>query len=102
MRRIKEMPIEFKIYWAIHNIALTISVVITFVYWTAIYKGVIEHLDLPLSNILSHAANSAIMILDLFIVAYPLRLNHVIQPIAFGYVYGSFTFIYYVCGGTDR
>lgn len=58
---------------------------------------------MPLSatNILSHAMNSGIMFLDLLIVAYPLRLYHVIQPIIFGVSFGLFSFIYYLCGGKN-
>lgn len=45
--------------------------------------------------------NSVIMFLDLLIVAYPLRLLHVIQPIIFGVTFGFFSFIYYLCGGKN-
>lgn len=45
--------------------------------------------------------NSVIMFIDILIVAYPLRLYHVIQPISFGVAYGVFSFIYYLCGGTN-
>lgn len=58
---------------------------------------------MPLSatNILSHALNAGIMFLDLLIVAYPLRLYHVIQPIVFGVSFGFFSFIYYLCDGKN-
>lgn len=52
-------------------------------------------------NILSHAMNSVIMFLDILIVAHPLRLYHVIQPICFGVSFGIFSFIYYLCDGVD-
>lgn len=41
------------------------------------------------------------MFLDVLIVAYPLRLFHVVQPIAFAACFGVFSYIYYVCGGKD-
>lgn len=53
------------------------------------------------SNVLSHAVNSVLMFLDILIVSYPLRLYHMIQPIAFGVAFGIFSFIYYLCGGVD-
>lgn len=34
-----EMPTSFKIYWALHNIALITSFVITIVYWTLLHSG---------------------------------------------------------------
>lgn len=45
--------------------------------------------------------NSVIMFIDILIVAYPLRLYHVIQPIAFGVSFGIFSYIYYLCGGVN-
>lgn len=58
---------------------------------------------MPLSavNILSHAMNSIMMFVDVLIVAYPIRLYHVIQPICFGVSFGIFSFIYYLCDGVD-
>lgn len=41
------------------------------------------------------------MFLDICIVAYPLRLAHVAEPICFGIVYAIFTCIYYYAGGVS-
>lgn len=58
---------------------------------------------MPLSalNILCHACNSAIMFLDILIVAYPMRLYHVTQPIGFAACFGIFSIIYFFCGGKN-
>lgn len=53
------------------------------------------------TNVLTHALNSVIMVFDILIVAYPLRLYHVIQPILFGISYGIFSYIYYLFDGTN-
>lgn len=34
-----EMPVAFKIYWSLHNIAMVTSFVITIIYWTVLHKG---------------------------------------------------------------
>lgn len=34
-----EMPISFKIYWALHNIALISSIVITIIYWAILHPS---------------------------------------------------------------
>lgn len=34
-----EMPIAFKIYWAIHNTALITSFVVTIIYWAILHRG---------------------------------------------------------------
>lgn len=115
------MPVAFKIYWGLHNTAMVTAFVITIIYWTVLHKrnetrtiqkpekcilkfsNHFPTAGMPLnsSNILSHAMNSVIMFLDLLIVAYPLRLLHVIQPIIFGVTFGFFSFIYYLCGGKN-
>lgn len=59
----------------------------------------IDKLAVNALNILSHACNSVIMFLDILIVAYPLRLYHVIQPLAFVSCYGIFSYIYYLFDG---
>lgn len=42
------------------------------------------------------------MFVDILIVAYPMRLYHVIQPICFGVCYGVFSYIYYLFGGVNE
>lgn len=121
------MPTGFKFYWALHNIALITSFAVTIIYWSILHNGLwlnlidcelmkfrpnindsgiisshyLDKIPLDAANILSHAMNSVIMFMDILIVAYPLRLYHVIQPIAFGVSFGIFSYIYYVCGGVN-
>lgn len=53
------------------------------------------------ANVLTHAINSVLMLLDILIVSHPMRIYHVVQPMAFGLIYGVFSFLYYICGGVD-
>lgn len=53
------------------------------------------------ANVLTHATNSIGMFLDVLIVAYPIRIYHVTQPIFFGLIYAIFSIIYFFAGGTD-
>jgi len=94
-----EMPGIFKFYWGLHNCTLILSLIITSLYWSVIYDPEKDTLD-PV-NVLTHATNSVFMFLDLIIVAHPVRLFHVIQPMLVGLAYGLFTFVYYAVGGTD-
>ncbi|XP_055903214.1 protein rolling stone-like [Eupeodes corollae] len=90
---------SIKIFWIIHWSALVLSCVITLMFWTLL---------LPLEpslggdpyNILQHAANSIVMIMDHFVVAFPSRILHFIYPLAIGMVYLLFSLIYYFAGGT--
>lgn len=60
-----------------------------------------EHV-LDALNVLVHAANSALMLLDVLLSAHPLRLLHAFWPLLFVFKYLSFSLIYYLAGGTDR
>lgn len=94
-----DMPHVFAFYWGLHNITLILSLMITILYWGIIYNEETDKLDAV--NLLTHGTNSVFMFLDLIIVAHPVRLLHVVQPLAFGLVYGIFTLIYYLAGGVD-
>lgn len=115
------MPTVFKIYWALHNSALVTSFLVTIIYWTFLHFSKLciqinlneiqskiflncfffPAMKLPLNamNILSHACNSVVMFLDILIVASPMRLLHVIQPLAFTGIYGLFSIVYFLAGG---
>lgn len=55
-----------------------------------------------LTGVMSHAMNSVIMYFDILIVAYPMRLYHVIQPVCFGICFAIFSYVYYWCGGLNE
>lgn len=42
------------------------------------------------------------MVLDLWIVAHPIRLVHFYWPLSVGVTYALFNLLYYMLGGTDR
>ncbi|XP_055593397.1 protein rolling stone [Uranotaenia lowii] len=93
-----EMPRSFKVYWMMHNITLIVSVCITIIYWTILHN---DQMPVDANNILIHATNCVFMFADLMIVAYPVRIWHVLQPICFGLFYCFFSVIYFLCGGTN-
>lgn len=93
-----EMPIPFKIYWGMHVITLILSMGITIIYWSVLYNDLVQ---VTAVNILTHAFNSVLMFVDLWIVAYPVRLLHMFLPVCFGLVYAIFSVIYYAAGGVD-
>lgn len=53
-------------------------------------------------NLAVHAGNSILMLTDLVVVSFPIRLIDVFWPLAFSIVYILFNYIYYALGGTDR
>lgn len=116
------MPLSFKLYWAIHNATMTLSFVITIIYWGILHKSkslitidcgncliiycwasaTIGSMPVNATNVLTHACNSAIMFLDVLIVAHPIRLYHVYQPLAVGLIYLIFSVVFFLAGGTDK
>jgi hypothetical protein len=53
-------------------------------------------------NLLIHAFNSILMVLDVLVVAHPFRLIHLCWSLLFIFVYFCFTVIYHFAGGTGR
>ncbi|XP_055639296.1 protein rolling stone-like [Toxorhynchites rutilus septentrionalis] len=95
----EEMPATFKIYWMMHNITLIVSICITIIYWSILHN---EEMPVDANNILIHATNCVFMFIDLIIVAYPVRIWHMVQPICFGLIYCLFSVVYFLFGGTDK
>lgn len=57
---------------------------------------------LTFMNINTHLINSIIIMLDLFLSATPMRIQHVYQAMIFSVTYIIFTFFYWLAGGTDH
>lgn len=54
------------------------------------------------TNVLTHCFNSVIMFIDVLIVAHPIRLYHVYQPLTVGLLYMVFSAVFFAAGGTDK
>jgi len=52
-------------------------------------------------SVITHALNTVCMLIDFMIVAFPVRLLHMVQTMFLAIAYFVFTLIYYFCGGTD-
>ncbi|XP_077284977.1 protein rolling stone-like [Arctopsyche grandis] len=96
------MPLTYKIYWIIYNIALPNAFYISAMYWGLIHdpNNKEAHGSLPL-NYMTHAGNSVIAFLELLLGGPPSRLLHFVQPLAFGLIYMVFNILYWAFGGTD-
>lgn len=76
-------------------------------YWicqfvTSWYLFLADKMPLDAMNIIVHAINSVIMLIDVWIVSHPIRILHFYWPMLLGICYVIFNFIYYVAGGTSR
>ncbi|XP_068150984.1 protein rolling stone-like [Drosophila tropicalis] len=88
---------SLKIYWISHYTTTVLAFLITLVFWSALYPSMPGMAD-DIYNIWAHATNTAFMLLDCFIVAFPTRLMHFIYPFIVGLTYGLFSLIYYLAG----
>lgn len=55
----------------------------------------------PVLDVMVHAINSVVMVVELVCSAHPSRLLHIMQPLYFAAAYMIFTVVYYFAGGTD-
>ncbi|XP_059616897.1 protein rolling stone-like [Phlebotomus argentipes] len=94
------VPTAFKVYWALHNSTLVMSIIITIIYWSILFDAEIHIADA--TNVMTHATNSVFMFLDILIVAYPVRIYHAVHSLIFGLIYVIFSVIYFAAGGTTK
>ncbi|CAB3241032.1 unnamed protein product [Arctia plantaginis] len=98
------LPWYVSLYWGIFNVTVTMSATINALYWLLLHNPALQNemgmRDFWL-NIATHAFTSCIVVAELLISRTPIRLGHIYQPLCFGVLYGLFTIIYYIAGGTD-
>ncbi|KAI0214085.1 Protein rolling stone [Lamellibrachia satsuma] len=91
----RPLPLLLRLDWVLYNITMSMSLIVSIVYWTILYDG--WHLD-PI-EVATHGANSACVLIDLTITSIPVELTHMYQPIAYGLIYVFATFLYWLGGG---
>jgi len=99
MENENSLPPVLKLLWALWNINCSLSVMITLVYWIALYTPERHYLDFE--NFSGHLLIAVANLVDVFISDRPWRMLHAIHPIIFGGVFGVFSFIYFLAGGTN-
>ena len=102
--RPSKTPWYFKLSWLLFNINISIAPLVTVVYWSLLHDFSDSAGRDPLgfgTNVNIHAINSVLMILDLFVSAYPVRIVHCVYAIAYGVVYVVFSLIYWAAGGVN-
>ncbi|CAD6996700.1 protein rolling stone [Ceratitis capitata] len=104
-RTLKEPPPTprlVKFYWLVHGAALSLALIITTVYWIFLHGKMDKPNRYPTISFITHCLNSVFMLVDFWIVAFPLRLLHIIYWMMFPIIYYIFTVFYYLAGGTDE
>ncbi|GAB6023844.1 hypothetical protein CHUAL_008585 [Chamberlinius hualienensis] len=94
---IKSLNKCYYLMWTLDNIASTMAIGVTFVFWVFLFK----QQGLTAVSLHTHGINAIYVIVDLLLSQRPRQLCHVYQPIAFGVTYVLFSAIYWSLGGTD-
>lgn len=56
----------------------------------------------PAISIITHGMNSVMMLIDFLVIAFPLRILHMVYGMSLAIFFFLFTLIYHLCGGTDE
>lgn len=115
MRNQTHMPKTFKVIWFLQSICPVLAINITMLYWGFVHnKGgnscisilitfminvnfyfIDNEFPVDTMNILNHAANSIFMIVEILIIASPVRILHFIYPLLTLVAFAIFTIIFY-------
>uniref|UniRef100_T1JA59 TNFR-Cys domain-containing protein n=1 Tax=Strigamia maritima TaxID=126957 RepID=T1JA59_STRMM len=96
----RALPWLLQFSWLLTNIATPIGICVTVTFWAILYPA--QHKYANMENIQLHAVNSVVLLIDFLLVAAPIRMIHIYQPIVFGCAYVSFNAIYWVFGGLNH
>lgn len=88
----------FKVYWLLTVLSTSVSVGVSCFYWPG-YNG----RDEGVNDVLTHAGNSIVLLIDTFVIAHPPRFEHFVHPMGFGFFYAFiFSLPYTLLGGVNR
>ncbi|XP_072047110.1 protein rolling stone-like [Amphiura filiformis] len=91
------LPWYFKITWFLQNLAFVGTIMVTILRWGVdIGDNPMKHA----SDIHIHGIGLIFVCIDIFVIASPFRLQHVVYPLIFGLIYSAFTGFFYLAGGT--
>lgn len=82
-----------KISWALFEMISSSAIIVTVLYFTAIYPHMSSRNTFE--DISVHGINSVLVIFEMIVSAYPVRLLHALYTIVFGLLYIIFTLIYW-------
>lgn len=88
-----------KISWLLYNLLIISALVVTSGYFTyvTIYEIQVEPSWVTeIGNLHRHGVNSIVAIVDLLIMAYPVRILHFVYTSLYGWLYAVVTFLYWL------
>lgn len=89
-----------KLSWLLSNIVQVFSVIVTVVYFSAIYPTLHVSNSELVNDTNMHAINTIFVLVDAAICARPVRFLHFVYPLIYGLVYIGFSVVVYGVSGT--
>ncbi len=89
------LPRYIQLDWVLFNISSTACLMVTIVYFTALYPQMFPHGGLPFGDASLHISNSILMLLEYVLSAMPLNLLHFIYGLIYGLIYTLFSIIFW-------
>lgn len=95
-----KMSRELKIFWFLSTTSTMYAFLVSMIYWMILYKSQVNIIDL--NNVLIHATNSLVLILDMAIVKYKGRFGLFLYSFCCGFLFFLFSWLYPFLGGRNR
>lgn len=89
-----------KLSWLLSNIVHVFSIIVTVVYFSAIYPTLHVSNSELFNDFNVHAINTIFVLIDAAICARPVRILHLVYPMIYGLVYIAFSVVVYGVSGT--
>ena len=101
----KLIRILISISWVLYNIAAITAVVVTASYFSYVYINDLQvepTISYLIGNLHRHGFNTLVILIDIAIIAYPIRFLHFIYTLGFGFSYSIVTFSYWLLNKKDN
>lgn len=87
--------------WFLHSIAMSSNACVALLYWPFVMPSMEYKVATNVMNVYLHSINYLLLLIDLAIVAFPIRILHAVYSSLLGISYGIFTYIVWKTGGTN-
>lgn len=95
-----DTPWFVSVTWFLSSGVLVLSFLVFFLYWVLLYDPA-DGAPAVLS-VVTHGVNFVLALLDFAYGRRPLNIAHIWVPFTFAVLYGLFTYIYFIAGGTSE
>lgn len=87
--------------WFLHSIAMSSNACVTALYWPFVMPDKGYDAATSVINVYLHSINYVLLLIDLAIVAFQIRILHAVYGSLLCISYGTFTYILWQAGGTN-